>query len=208
MKILRFEVLSSTQDKAAEMACSGTYEDECFIVAERQLRGRGRANTTWVGAEGCLMFSYVMYERQSILNILENMKRALSEFGVCADVKWPNDILLQGRKVCGAIIERHAKYDVVGIGINLFGQMDYSTVEALTGIRISKDDFLTTYSKLYREKRNADLKMTSLWFGEKLCRVEGIFDDCLVLETSQGEQVRVSAQEYSYIRELNRIVRK
>lgn len=208
MKIIRFEELNSTQDKAAEMANCGIYEEGCFIVAERQLRGRGRASTTWVGSKGCLMFSYVMYERQSILNVLENIKRVLNEFGVCVDVKWPNDIILRGRKVCGAIIDRYVKFDVVGVGINLFGEMDYSTVDALSGVRICKDDFLVLYGKLYKEKRKADIKMTSLWFEEYVCKVEEIHDDHLVLENGQGERIRISAQDYSYVKELNRIVKK
>eukprot|EP00866_Antonospora_locustae_P000420 jgi/Antlo1/420/908 len=208
MKILRFDELNSTQDKAAEIACYGMHKEGCFIVAKHQLIGRGRANTTWVGFEGCLMFSYVIYERQSMLNVLENIKKTLNKFGVCADVKWPNDVVLRDRKVCGVIIERHAMFDVVGIGVNLFGKTDYSTVDALTGIRICKDDFLTSYGKLYRDKCRADIKMSSLWFGNDVCKVKEMFDDCLVLETSQGEHVRISAQDYSYIKELNRVVRK
>ncbi|KAL0266135.1 UNVERIFIED_CONTAM: hypothetical protein PYX00_011851 [Menopon gallinae] len=191
-----------------EMALCGAYEEGCFIVAEKQLRGRGRANTTWVGSEGCLMFSYVMHEKQQMLNVLENIRRALGVFEVNAEVKWPNDVLLSDRKICGAIIDRHEGFDVVGIGLNLFGEMGYSTVEAFTGIRICKDDFLATYGKLYREKNRVDLGISSLWFGNKACKVKEVLDDCLVLESRQGERIRISAQDYSYIKKLNRVVRK
>jgi BirA family biotin operon repressor/biotin-[acetyl-CoA-carboxylase] ligase len=206
--VVNFDTVNSTQDKVAELICKGTYRDKTFVVAESQERGRGRCNTTWRSVAGCLTFSYATVEPQAMLAILANIQRTLGVFGVCAELKWPNDVLVCGRKVCGAIVDQHGTYNIVGIGINLSGDFEYATVEVLAGRNIAKSDFLAVYSTFCDSQESVDVHMHDLWLGDEIYTVKSVMDEHLVLADRHGREIHISAHEYSYKKELNRIVRK
>lgn len=104
-----------------------------LIGAESQTRGRGRNNHSWWSSSGALTFSLLLspaefgisrplWPRLSLVTGLA-VCRALEEFLQAAQVqwKWPNDVYVNGRKICGILIETHPEFLdrlVIGIGIN------------------------------------------------------------------------------------------
>lgn len=150
--ILRYDSLPSTNTEAASQAVRGAAEGLC-VVAREQTRGRGRQERVWASPPGAgLYFSIVLRPRLKLeawplITLLAALavKDALRE--ACAletDIKWPNDILYAGRKLCGILAEtvetKQGRACILGIGINLNGrafppelQPHATSVEGATG---------------------------------------------------------------------------
>jgi BirA family biotin operon repressor/biotin-[acetyl-CoA-carboxylase] ligase len=129
--ILRFESLPSTNTEAARQAALGAPEGLC-VVAREQTAGRGRQQRAWASPKDAgLYFSVVLRPRLDArewplvtLAAALAVRDALTE--ACAletDIKWPNDLLASGRKLCGILAETvetpPGRAVVVGIGVNL-----------------------------------------------------------------------------------------
>lgn len=208
MKILKFEKLGSTQDKVIELIDKNMYIEKTFVVAENQVKGRGRSKTTWIASCGCITFSYALKEDQSVLKILSFIKKALLELGAETAIKWPNDITLKGKKVGGVIVDEYKGFSVVGVGINLLGSFQYPTIESLIGKKLCKEAFLQTYASRCEDETITEVTISSLWFGSELCKVKKVHDRYLVLEDKHGKDVLINADQYSYLEHLNRVVKK
>lgn len=116
-KKIIFETLDSTNTVATD------YEVGTVVVARHQTAGRGRYGRTWVSEEGNLFMSVVLktYEiRSSLISFVMavSVHRALKKNGVEAQIKWPNDILLNGAKIAGILLENIESKLIVGIGVN------------------------------------------------------------------------------------------
>ncbi len=123
----------STNDDAAARARVGAPEGT-VVIAERQSAGRGRLGRTWISPAGlnlalsCVLRPSVppaLAPRLSLVAALA-VACALEELGFEPGIKWPNDVFLEGRKVCGILTEIEAEADsvrfvVVGIGLNVNG---------------------------------------------------------------------------------------
>lgn len=127
-KILHFEELDSTNSYLkmhyAQLA-SGT-----VVRADRQTAGRGRYDRIWVSRNGGLYFSVLLKTEFSLYaaNLTQLMAlsvcRALEQYHVPARLKWPNDVLVERKKICGilseGVLEKNVlKAVVVGVGINV-----------------------------------------------------------------------------------------
>ena len=112
MEVIRVGAVPSTQDVARQLPV-GT-----VVVAEHQTAGRGRLDRRWEAPPGCaLLASWVMP-----VHDLAPFAAGLAAAGACGDavrLKWPNDLLLDGRKLGGILVERTGRKCVVGTGINL-----------------------------------------------------------------------------------------
>jgi BirA family transcriptional regulator, biotin operon repressor / biotin---[acetyl-CoA-carboxylase] ligase len=130
-EILRFESLPSTNLEAARRASEGAPEGLC-IVAGEQTAGRGRLERHWVSPKHAgLYFSIVLRPQfeQSVWPLLTLMAAVavrdalLDVYELDTDIKWPNDLLVNDRKLCGILAEtvdtRMGRAVVLGIGINL-----------------------------------------------------------------------------------------
>lgn len=122
-KLISFDKITSTQDYALDLIAAGKACDCTAIVASAQSAGRGRLRRTWVSHHGNLYtsFIYKSEERDSKLayHIAVAVAETLIAFGIIPQIKWPNDILIDGKKVCGILIEYASNFVVVGIGINI-----------------------------------------------------------------------------------------
>lgn len=130
LTILRFDSIGSTNTEAIAQAKRGADEGLC-IVAREQTGGRGRLGRSWEsGKDAGLYFSIVLRPRVEMrfLPLITLMSAAavfetLKEHGVDPDIKWPNDLLAEGRKICGILAEitdtPMGRAVIVGIGINL-----------------------------------------------------------------------------------------
>jgi BirA family biotin operon repressor/biotin-[acetyl-CoA-carboxylase] ligase len=129
--ILRFESLPSTNTEAARQAALGAPEGLC-VVAREQTAGRGRQQRAWASPKDAgLYFSVVLRPRMdarewplvTLAAALAVRDALLEACALEADIKWPNDLLAGGRKLCGILAEmaetQSGRAVVVGIGVNL-----------------------------------------------------------------------------------------
>ena len=132
-KIAYHSVTASTNILAKALAVEGAVEG-CVVVADSQTGGRGRMGRTWLSPSGVnLYFSLILRPGvpsirvpQLTLLVAAAIHQALSALSVdfAAMIKWPNDILANGKKLCGVLCEMQSEPDcthfvVVGIGINV-----------------------------------------------------------------------------------------
>jgi BirA family biotin operon repressor/biotin-[acetyl-CoA-carboxylase] ligase len=126
-----YEELDSTNDRAKELAEDGADHGE-VVVAELQRAGRGRRGRTWVSPAGRNLYLSVILRpelaptRAPELTLVGALAvcDALRQAGVDAGIKWPNDVLVGGKKIAGILTELSAEPDhvhwvVLGMGINL-----------------------------------------------------------------------------------------
>jgi BirA family transcriptional regulator, biotin operon repressor / biotin---[acetyl-CoA-carboxylase] ligase len=117
---LHLRVTGSTNERARELA-SGGAPHGTLVTASEQTSGRGRQGRTWTAPAGrALLCSLVVREPPRLLSLAAGV--AVAEVaGTEALLKWPNDVLLSGRKVAGILVEgRPAEWwAVLGIGVNV-----------------------------------------------------------------------------------------
>ena len=130
-EVLYFDTIDSTNTKAQELAEKG-YPSGTLVVADKQESGKGRRGRSWVSPSGTGIFMTLMIKpdinpnNASMLTLVAALavaKAITSVTGEEALIKWPNDIVVNGKKVCGILTEMNAQFDyinhiVVGIGIN------------------------------------------------------------------------------------------
>lgn len=129
--VLHFDTLESTNTEAAEHARRGADEGLC-IVADEQTAGRGRQGRDWISEKGSGVFmSLVLRPKLDAkhLTLIPLMAAVavydvlLKGFLIEPDIKWPNDILVNEKKICGILAETVDTPDglavILGIGINL-----------------------------------------------------------------------------------------
>lgn len=117
-----FEELPSTNDTARDWLAQGAPHG-AVITADRQTAGRGRQGRSWVAPAGALALSMVVRDGLDGLLPLRAGLAVAQVAGSAARVKWPNDVLIDGRKVAGVLVElvddAGAPAAIVGIGVNV-----------------------------------------------------------------------------------------
>jgi BirA family biotin operon repressor/biotin-[acetyl-CoA-carboxylase] ligase len=123
-----FKETESTNTIAREIA--GSVEEGTVVIAESQTGGRGRMGRKWISPEGGIWLSIIIKPKiqplyASRITLLAGVSAAkrICSYGLPAKIKWPNDVLINGKKVCGILTEIEAEIDliefcVVGIGID------------------------------------------------------------------------------------------
>lgn len=134
-EVLYFDTIDSTNTKAQELAEKG-YPSGTLVVADKQESGKGRRGRSWVSPSGTGIFMTLMIKpdinpnNASMLTLVAALavaKAITSVTGEEALIKWPNDIVVNSKKVCGILTEMNAQFDyinhiVVGIGINVHNE--------------------------------------------------------------------------------------
>lgn len=133
---LRFSSLSSTSDLAASLASDET-RNGIAILADEQMGGRGQHGRVWAAKKGhsvllsVLLFPPAELRKPALLTAWAAVSVANtveSILGIRPGIKWPNDILIEGKKLCGILIEQGLGL-VVGIGLNVSqSAMDFSNL--------------------------------------------------------------------------------
>lgn len=130
-----YDRVGSTNDVAQKLAAEGA-PDLTLVVADEQVRGRGRQGRSWFTPPGAgLAFSVILRPESGVihggnlsringLGALSVAKTLQDGYSIPAEIKWPNDVLVEGRKVCGVLVESHWKGDrlsnaILGIGVNI-----------------------------------------------------------------------------------------
>ena len=116
---LHFRAYGSTNERARELAAEGAPHGT-LVTTDHQTAGRGRQGRGWVGPPGrALALSLILRELDPLLSLRAGL--AVADLaGPGARVKWPNDVLLDGRKVAGILVEGRPQegWAVLGIGVN------------------------------------------------------------------------------------------
>ena len=129
-EIISFDTIESTNTEALKQARNGAAEGLC-VTAREQTAGRGRYGRSWVsGKDAGLFLSVVLRPKIEpisfpLITLMTGVvvHDALAELGVRSDIKWVNDIHVDGKKICGILAETTETNDgvavVVGIGVNM-----------------------------------------------------------------------------------------
>lgn len=197
-----YDSIDSTNTKAKELAESG-HPSGTLVVADQQTMGRGRRGRSWESPAGTGIFMTLMLKpdinpgNASMLTLVAAMavaKAITAVTGEPAQIKWPNDIVMNGKKVVGILTEMSAQFDyinhiVVGIGINVhneeFPEEIAGTASSLLlecGRRIHRasliEAFLEEFERLY------EIYLET----EDMSGLQKEYDSLLV---NRGRQVRV-----------------
>ena len=204
-KIIRYESVTSTNEVLKELALDGV-EPGTVVVSGIQTEGRGRMSRTWESPEGGLWLSVLLDAtseiEQETLGIIPLMAgcAAVSAIslltGLNARVKWPNDVLIKGRKVCGILGEmvkvEERQLAIIGMGLNVnnpvqedyeFSQVSTSIVEEL-GDKASIDELEAAILE------ELEVRAALLAKGE----FHSIIEEWRGLSDTLGKRVRIKIQ--------------
>lgn len=165
LKILRFDRLPSTQEYCKERIDS---EENLFVVAGMQTNGRGTKGRDFSSLLGGLYFSMLLYPEdfpaENAFLVMARTATAvcktLEAFGLQPKIKWPNDIHLQGKKVCGILIENRLRgkalgSTLIGVGLNINNRLPSElssiacSVSEILGKEIAVDEAERSFRKFF-----------------------------------------------------------
>jgi BirA family biotin operon repressor/biotin-[acetyl-CoA-carboxylase] ligase len=128
--VIYYEETDSSNNKAKQLGEEGE-KDGTVVVVDRQTAGKGRRGKNWISPAGNCYFSILLYpdvrvDRASMVTLVAAIavSEAVREVtGIDTRIKWPNDVVAGGKKICGILTEsstdmEYIQYVVVGIGIN------------------------------------------------------------------------------------------
>ena len=162
-RLLYYPELSSTMDEAAKLG-EGDSEEGAVVVAEVQTAGRGRQGRSWVSQPGNLLLSVLFRPTMealpfiSIIGGIAAARAVRKVTGLDPKIKWPNDLLIGGRKAAGilaesAVVGDSVWYAVLGVGMNVSldteeteGISSFATsVNAAAGQEVSREHLLRQF---------------------------------------------------------------
>lgn len=223
------EAIGSTNDRAIELAAPGDLELPALVLAQRQTAGRGRGGNPWWTADGALTFSLLIDDctlPPALVSLITGLAVADALDGivdVTSRVKWPNDVYIAGRKVCGILPEQPqgaAGPTIIGIGVNVNNAMTAAprdirdTAVALIDVdgrtRSLTDVLIALLQSLERAIASGSGDLQSRWQTRCLLtgahvhatagnrKIEGycrgITDDgAIILDTPAGRETLISA---------------
>src|SRR4051794_32360034 len=122
-----FPTLGSTNDHAAALRRRGTLFAPAVVLTGRQTAGRGRGDHAWWSGRGCLTVTFVLPVDDQTAPHHVPLIAGLAARNAAAELtgndgiqlKWPNDLLFNGRKLAGLLCERVEKAALVGLGLNV-----------------------------------------------------------------------------------------
>ena len=142
-----------------------------IVIAEEQTAGRGRAGRSWTSEKSAgitcsiILRPPIAPSQAPLLTLVAGLAArdaAAEELDVVPDIRWPNDLLIRGRKFCGILTEMHAEPDrvhfaVVGIGMNVNqAKMPPPLAEIATSLRIETGKAHSRIEVLIRLLRHLD----------------------------------------------------
>jgi len=203
-RVIYYPRLTSTMDVAKREAQQGAIEGTVVIAGE-QTAGRGRIKRPWLSPKGSIALSIILYPSLAYLPSLIMVAslavvRCIDKVtGLKSQIKWPNDVLVNDKKVCGILIESDVRgntvdYSIIGIGIN-------------TNLRLSDFPEIppTTTSlshELGREVSRLDIIRCLLAETERLYLAlpagESVYHEWRDNLATLGKKVRVKSGETTY----------
>lgn len=197
-----FESLPSTNAFLKEEAKKGA-PNYYTVIADRQTSGRGRMGRSFHSDNGGLYMSFLIRNVDDVdvtritaaagVSVVEAIKK---KYGVSCGIKWVNDLIYNGKKVCGilaeGVISENGKIDgvVVGIGVNIAPPKD--------GFNEEIKDIAGAISDHYSETERNDLAKAIIEYFDKNITLPDLIDKYRALSTVIGKDVRVITPNSSY----------
>lgn len=166
-RIIYHRSIGSTNDVAKELAAQGTPEGT-LVIADEQTAGKGRLGRRWLAPPGTSLLISLLFrpelavhqaQRLTMICSLAVVEAIEAVTGLAAAIKWPNDIVVQGKKAGGILTELGATgerldYVVVGLGLNV--NLDFGAVEAM-------GELAATATSLSQERGQEVSRLALLW---------------------------------------------
>ena len=204
-----FQELGSTNIQAKLEAEEGAAEGT-LVMADMQTAGRGRRGRTWSSPAGVnLYFTLILkpsYGTEQASGVTLVMALAVAAgiretCGVSAGIKWPNDIVVNGRKVCGILTEMSVeeniiRYIIIGVGVNV-GLQEFpqevaqraTSLQAECGSEVSRDALAENIMAAFEQYYESFLLSGDLF---------GVLAEYNSLLVNRGERVRVLDPKEEY----------
>lgn len=193
-KIYYFDTIDSTNIKAKELAYK---EDEgTLVIAEEQTLGRGRLGRTWISPKKKGIWMSIILkpsiDPMKVAKITQigaaAIALALEDLGIEAFIKWPNDIVMNGKKVCGILTEMSCElnminYVIMGVGINVnLDSEDFqgevskvgTSLKIETGEKINRKELLGLFLNRFEELYMPFIEKDDFFSALKVCREKSI----------------------------------
>jgi len=213
-EIYYFDSIDSTNAKAKELAHKDKI-DGAVVIAEEQTNGRGRLGRSWASPNRKGVWMSIILkpqiEPQDAVKITQvtaaAVWKAMNQMGIKTQIKWPNDIVLNGKKVCGILTEMSGElnrlnYLVVGIGINANTDIDEfpeeikskaTSLKLETGHEVDRKKLvgyiLNSFETLYKEL----VKERSIEEAIRICKENSALIGKDVRLSVRGEEKEVKA---------------
>ena len=154
MKIHHLKEVTSTNHVARQYL-----EDRTVIVADTQTSGRGRHARSWHSPEGGLWCSVIIkHGPDPVINLAAALAvtKTLEHYGLKTRLKWPNDVHVEQRKICGILSETEDDFMIIGVGINLnnkeFPEKIHGTSYVNeTGKEVDRMEFLEKFLEVFED---------------------------------------------------------
>jgi BirA family biotin operon repressor/biotin-[acetyl-CoA-carboxylase] ligase len=212
-KIICFESLPSTNEFAKKIAIekheNGEEYNGILVIAFEQTEGKGRLGRSWHSPKGGIWLSILLdaadwgvVQRLSMISGIATAD-TLKEFGIDAKLKWPNDVIYEGKKLAGILCETISKGEkgiasIIGLGVNLNVRVEdfpndiresSISVADILGEESKPEDFIVSlaenFEKRYNQLLNDEWEIITDTYSE-------------MLETL-GKEVRIETNNEEYI---------
>ncbi|MCX7715793.1 MAG: biotin--[acetyl-CoA-carboxylase] ligase [Endomicrobia bacterium] len=157
-----YKTISSTMDIAKEIVNKNKDIENVLVIAEKQTKGKGRIKRRWFSPKGGVWFSLILKpnitpDKVFLLNYVFSLSvvNILKKYSIDAKTKWPNDVVVDDKKICGILIEADTELDrlnwcIVGVGINvniksqffLKHNLQATSMYELLGKKVDLNEFL------------------------------------------------------------------
>lgn len=234
-----YDEVGSTNDVLRELLGEGTVTDGTVVVSDSQTAGRGRLGRRWVSPAGSNLYLSALFcpeispQESPVFTFLAScaLVDVFSGYGVDATIKWPNDILVGGRKISGVLTELGTSdgavdYLVIGIGVNLNLPEEFirremadisqktTSLSILLGEKVSRERFcaelINALDRFYGEfRRRGTQAVVDMWVERWGFLGKEISVD-VSGEIISGVVERVDANGFLYLRtdegDLHRVI--
>ncbi|MBN1074969.1 biotin--[acetyl-CoA-carboxylase] ligase [Clostridium botulinum] len=196
--------LPSTNKTAKQLADNNNANNGTLIIAEKQTLGKGRFDRKWTSPSSGIWMSLILKpnippsEASKITQIAAaSVYKALLNFGINVSIKWPNDIFINGKKLCGILTEMKCDIDrihylVLGIGLNVNLNAEEITDELKDIATSLKLEFNKTFSK-------------SLILSEILNNFEPLYEK-FILENNICEVLNICRQNSNLLNQKAKLI--
>lgn len=209
--IVSYDTIDSTNIEAKKLAEAGA-ANGTVLISELQTQGKGRRGKGWIGPKGSGIWMTLLLKpdmkavHASMLTLIAALavnKGILLTTGCDCSIKWPNDIVLNGKKLCGILTEmstemEYINYVVVGIGINVNTANFHKDIEHIaTSLHLSSGKFY------HRSEIVAEVLKQFEYYYELFLKDEnlnGVMDEYNSILINVGKEVKIIQNGEEYVR--------
>ncbi|WP_439556658.1 biotin--[acetyl-CoA-carboxylase] ligase [Dyadobacter sp.] len=206
-KVIYLPSCHSTNDIAAEIVHAGLFTEGTVVITDHQLSGRGQRGTNWVANPGenltlsvVLTPTFLPIQDQFLISqtIALGIKAYLEKYISGVEIKWPNDILVNRKKICGILIENTIQgsklnTSIVGIGLNI--NQIYLENDLATSLSGETGSELTLGDEFAALIRCLDAAYLQLRSGNRIAEIRSAYMNSLY---GYAEEVKFSYKDRVY----------